>query len=325
MKKRIVEITAIVGLVFIGFVIMAYSDGFNSPLSNKNESMQDSLLLAKGVQDTNEIVIPKSELPQVVKAVRLNKDFFWAGERIPIENFDVKERLVKELTVNSYYHSSTTQSLLRSGRYFDLMKNILIEENVPTDFIYLSVAESNLENVSSPAGAKGFWQFMPTTGKHYGLEISSTVDERYHLEKATRAACNLLKDYKERFGTWVMASAAYNAGETRIARNITSQNAETYYDLNLNAETSRYVFRLVALKEIMSDPNRFGFYIEEQDKFDLLPAFKTVEVNKSIASLGDFAQEMGISYRMLKVYNPWLVNSSLTAKSGKTYRIKIPI
>lgn len=325
MRTRIVEIMAIVGLVFIGFVILAYSDSITSKASISSDSMQDTVLLANGVQDTHEIVIPSSELPQVVKAVKLRKEFYWAGERIPIENFDVKERLVKELTVNSYYHSSTTQALLRSGRYFDLMKNILIEEGVPTDFIYLSVAESNLENATSPAGAKGFWQFMPITGKHYGLEISKTVDERYNLEKATRAACKLLKDYKERFGTWVMAAAAYNAGETRIARNIVSQNAETYYDLNLNSETSRYVFRLVALKEIMSDPHRFGFYIEEDDKFDLLPPYKTVEVSSSISSLGDFAEEQGISYRMLKVYNPWLVESSLYVRPGNKYEVRIPM
>ncbi len=265
-----------------------------------------------------------SELPQRITSARLLRNYSFAGELLPTDDFDVRERLDKELTVNSYYHSSTLMLLKRSKRYFDIIDPILREEGVPADFKYLAVAESALTNATSPAGAKGFWQFMKATGRAYGLEINRDIDERFHLEKSTRAACQLLKDYKERFGTWALAAMAYNGGETRIARSLREQRAEHFYELNLNSETMRYLFRIVALKEILSQPERYGYVIDSEDFYPALPLHKNLTVDTTIANLGAFAEEQGISYRKLKIYNPWLLNGHLPNASGRTYELKIP-
>ena len=263
-------------------------------------------------------------LPQTIKSIPIEKPFTFAGEKVPIDNFDVYERLDRELLRNAYYHSSTILSLKRSKRYFPVIEKILAENGIPQDFKYLAVAESDLSNAVSPAGAKGVWQFLKATGKAYGLESNSEVEERYHLEKSTEAACKYLKVLKNKFGSWTMAAAAYNMGETKLKREKETQRTDNYFDLNLNQETSRYVFRILALKEILSNPKDYGFLIEEKDKYAPLNNFKTIEVNGSIANWGDFAIENGTTYRMLKVYNPWLVSSSLTNKSKKTYEIRIP-
>lgn len=263
-------------------------------------------------------------LPQVIEAIDLNRPFTFAGEPVPMDNFDVRERLDRELIVNTYRHSNTILNIKRAYKYFPTIEKILAENAIPEDFKYLAVAESDLENATSSAGAKGIWQFMESTGEYYGLEINSEVDERYHIEKATKAACEYLKGYKKRFGSWTTAAAAYNIGGTRFAREIERQRADNYYDLNLNEETSRYVFRLIALKEIISNPRDFGFYLNDEDKYPPLNDFDIVEVSTSIENLGDFATEHGISYRMLKIYNPWLISYKLTNSKGKTYQIKIP-
>jgi len=265
-----------------------------------------------------------SALPQQITSAQLNKTYSFAGEILPTDDFDVRERLDKELTVNSYYHSSTLMLLKRSKRYFDIIDPILRDEGVPSDFKYLAVAESALTNATSPAGAKGFWQFMRATGRAYDLEINRDIDERFHLEKSTRAACKLLKDYKERFGTWSLAALAYNGGETRIARNLKAQRAEHFYELNLNSETMRYLFRIVALKEILTQPKRYGYLIEESDYYPALPVYKTLTVDTTISNLGAFAESNGISYRKLKLYNPWLLDSHLPNVSRRTYELKIP-
>jgi len=263
-------------------------------------------------------------LPQKITSSSLDKNYSFAGEFLPLENFDVRERLDRELTVNSYYHSSTLLLLKRAKRYFDIMDPILKEEGVPKDFKYVAVAESALSNATSPAGAKGFWQFMERTGEHYGLEVNRDIDERFHLEKATRAACQLIKDYYGRFGSWSLAAMAYNGGETRIARSLREQKAEHFYELNLNEETMRYLFRIIALKEIMSQPEKFGYLIEVKDQYSELPAYKVLEVDTTIADLGAFAEAQQISYRMLKVYNPWMLTGRLPNRSGKLYEIKVP-
>lgn len=263
-------------------------------------------------------------LPQIIKPVDLNRSFHFAGEKLPMDNFDVRERLDRELLVNTYWHSSTLLSIKSSTKYFPIMEKILAENGVPDDFKYLAVAESGLRNETSPAGAKGFWQFMKGSAQEHGLEVSSEVDERYHLEKSTLAACKLLHQYKKRFGTWTLAAAAYNVGVGNLGRLLEEQRAETFYDLNLNAETSRYIFRLVAIKEILSRPHDFGFYIDESDYYEPLPDSKVITLNSSVANWGDFAREHETTYRMLKIYNPWLIDDQLSNQSGKTYEIKIP-
>lgn len=263
-------------------------------------------------------------LPQIVKAIDLNKSFDFAGEPLPMENFDVKERLDRELLRNAYWHSSTVLAIKRSARYFPVIERILAEEGLPEDFKYLAVAESNLHNAVSPAGARGVWQFMKATGQAYDLEINSSIDERYHLEKATRAACKYLRSYKEKFGSWTLAAAAYNMGGPRLKKEIGIQKGSTFYDLNLYQETMRYVFRIVAIKDIMSNPRDYGFYIDEHQRYIPLDEYSTVEVTSTIEDLGAFAQKHNISYRTLKVYNPWLVSTSLPNKSRRNYVVKIP-
>lgn len=263
-------------------------------------------------------------LPQMVKSPDLNRAFSFAGETLPMDNFDVRERLDRELTSNSYFHSSTLLNLKKAAKYFPIIEPILAEAGVPDDLKYIAVAESSLTNATSPAGAKGFWQFMKGTGAEYGLEINSEVDERYHLEKATRAACKYFKKLKDRHGSWSLAAAAYNMGGNRLKSEMEKQRANTYYDLNLNAETMRYVFRIVALKTILEDPNTFGFYLEKADAWQPLPDAYEVEVTGAIENLGDFANKYGTTYRMLKIYNPWLRSYKLVNARRKTYLVKIP-
>ena len=273
-------------------------------------------------QTTSKII--GNDLPQIIKPVDLNRSFSFAGEALPMENFDVKERLDRELMRNSYYHSKTILNIKRANRFFPVIERILAEEGLPDDLKYLAVAESSLSNAVSPAGAKGVWQFMRKTGQAYGLQVNKEVDERYHLEKSTRAACKYLNQLKEKFGGWTMAAAAYNMGGTRLRKEKSLQKEDNYFDLNLNQETSKYVFRIVAIKEILSRPRDFGFYIDAAELYAPLNNYTEVEIDKAISSWGDFAKQYGISYRMLKIYNPWLVSTSLKNKSKSKYTIRIP-
>ncbi len=261
-------------------------------------------------------------LPQIVKSVKLDRGYNFAGEPMPL-NEDTRERLDRELTVNAYWHSSTLLNIKLANKYLPAIEKILREEGVPEDFKYLAIAESGLRNVSSPAGAKGFWQFRKLAGQEMGLEINSEVDERYHLEKSTRAACKYIKQLHKRFGSYTEAAAAYNVGPTKLASELKKQGEEKYYDLNLNEETSRYVFRLMALKEILSRPNDFGFYVDGSDKYFQQADLKKVLVDKTISSWKEFAEQHGVSYRMLKYYNPWLIDSKLTVKHN-TYYVSVP-
>lgn len=275
--------------------------------------------LTGSVADERAIV---SSLPQIIEPVDINKQFDWAGEMIP-ENFDTKERLDRELLVNAYWQSSTLLNIKAINRYFPLMERILAEEGVPDDFKYLAVAESNLRNVVSSAKATGFWQFRKLAAKEMGLEVNDQVDERYHVEKATRAACKYLKQLHRRFGNWTNAAAAYNVGPTNLSRIMSSQGEENFYNLNLGEETSRYVFRLIAMKEILSNPNNYGFYVDAHEKYPPLDNFYEVVVDSSVNSWSDFAKQHGTNYRMLKVYNPWLRDTDLTVIKN-TYKIKVP-
>ena len=256
--------------------------------------------------------------------VQATDEFWFAGERIPVENFDVRERLERELIVNSYRHSTTILNLKNSARYFPVMEKILKENGLPDDFKYLAVAESDLRNASSPAGAKGIWQFMEGTAGEYGMEVNSEVDERLHLEKSTRAACAYLKKYKERLGTWALVAAAYNMGPTGLRNEMEAQKSDNFYDLNLSEETNRYIFRLVAIKHVMEHPEQYGFNLHDEQLYPPLDNYALVTVDSSIANLGEFAKQYGASYRMLKIFNPWLKDNKLTNSKRKVYDIKIP-
>jgi membrane-bound lytic murein transglycosylase D len=262
---------------------------------------------------------------QAVRSVNLDKPFDFCGEKLPMDNFDVRQRLDAELLRNIYFHSQTILAVKRANAIFPVIEPILKEEGVPNDLKYLAVAESALSNAISPAGAKGVWQFMKSAADQYNLEVNGEVDERYHLEKATRAACKYLRREKERLGSWTLAAAGYNGGPDRIANEMATQRAKSFYELNLAAdETMRYPFRIVAIKEVMEHPEEYEYKIEKDHLYAQLNSYKTVEVKGPVANWGDFARQNGTNYRMLKIYNPWLIDSKLTNKGGKTYVVKVP-
>lgn len=255
--------------------------------------------------------------------VFLNKNLHFSNETVPVHITDVKERLDREMIVNINFHSNTTLVIKRANRYFPVIESILKKNGIPDDFKYLCVIESSLSNVTSPAGAKGFWQFMPTTATEYGLEVSDTVDERYHLIKATEAACAYFNKAYERFGNWTLVAAAFNRGTTGIQRQLDLQMVNNYYDLFINQETSRYVFRILALKEIMSDPAKYGFNIPKDARYPIIKT-KKIRATENIDNLYQFAKDQGINYKLLKLHNPWLQSDKLEVTMGKTYEIEIP-
>lgn len=258
-----------------------------------------------------------------VKALKIPEGLNFAGERVPIEKADVKERIDRELLVNTYWQSNGLLMFKRANKYFPIIEPILAENGIPDDFKYLAVIESGLQNVKSPAGASGFWQIMKATARENKLEVNGNVDERYHLEKATRVACDYLKKSKERLGSWTLAAAAYNAGNYGISKKLNTQKVNTYYDLLLGQETGRYVFRIVALKEIMSNPENYGFSFDQEDLYNL-EYTTTVEVDSVITNIAAFAQKFGTNYKNLKRHNPWLRENKLNNASGKKYQIKLP-
>ena len=266
----------------------------------------------------------EDRLPQVIRAASLEKEFYYAGEKVPTENFDVRERLERELLVSTYQHATTLLSLKKAARYFPLFDKVFKENGIPEDFRYMAVAESNLNNVVSSAGARGIWQFMESAAEYYGLEVTDEVDERYHPEKATQAAARFIKDHYKRFGNWTLAAAAYNVGGTRISKELQLQGVKSYYDLQINDETSRYLFRLLAYKELFEHPETYGYYLEKDEAYPPLSKYKVVEVKGAIPSLAQFAQDKGTNLRMLKIYNPWLISSKLTNTAKKSYEVKIP-
>ena len=259
-----------------------------------------------------------------IKALKIPSNLTFAGEKVPTELYDIKERMDRELLVNTYWQSNGLLLIKKAHKYFPLIEPMLKKYGIPDDFKYLAVAESGLENNSSPAGAAGFWQFLKSSAKEYGLEVNQNVDERYNLEKATRIAAEYLKKSKERFGTWTLAAAAYNAGNARIARNLKRQQVDNYYDLLLNNETARYVFRIVALKEVLSYPKKYGFEFDEEDLYEL-PNTQIVEVDTVITNIASFAKAFNTNYKELKLHNTWLRENKLNNKSRKLYQIKIPI
>ncbi|MBK8700496.1 MAG: lytic transglycosylase domain-containing protein [Saprospiraceae bacterium] len=268
------------------------------------------------------VMPPIYELPQLVRPPKLGSSFSFAGENIPM-NVDTRERLERELLLNAYHHTSTVLALKNANRYFPMIERILREEGIPEDFKFLAVAESNLTNATSSSGAKGLWQFMKGTAGDYGLEVNTEVEERFHYEKSTRAAAKFIKMLKNKTGSWINAAAAYNMGLAALNKSLEAQDERSFFDVNLNEETSRYIFRIVALKEIMCNPEGFGYYVDEDQKYGPHKGLNEVEVVAPIENLSELAHKYGISYRLLKYYNPWLIDTKLTGKDKK-YVLLIP-
>ena len=265
------------------------------------------------VTEFSDVVIP--EFPLQTK---------FANEPISLDRLDLYERFDRELTTLCYMHSSTSLAIKRANRYFPIMEPILKEEGIPTDFLYLAVIESTLSpRALSPAKAAGIWQIMARTGREYGLEVNNDIDERYHIEKATRAACRYLKDAYKKYGNWATVAASYNAGMGRISTELDKQLADHTFDLWLNEETSRYVFRILAMKEIFSNPSKYGYKLKTNQLYQPI-GYTLVKVDTTITDLARFAQSQGISYAQLKEANPWLRTRTMPDKSRKVYYLKIP-
>jgi len=267
-------------------------------------------------QDTGMLRSPACQIP-------IPEELSFANEDVPLKYFDVRENLDRELQLNTYWHSQTLLILKRANRYFPIIEPILKEKGIPDDFKFLAVAESALSQVVSPSKAVGFWQIVEKTGKELGLEINLEVDERYNIDKSTRAACEFLLKSYNKFGSWTMAAASYNFGRNGIDKQIFRQNNESYYDLVLGEETERYLYRILAMKAIYQNPHKYGFIL---GKSDLYPPLKYtyVEVDSSIANITLFAEAYNTNYKMIKTFNPWLRENFLTNKTRKKYQILIP-
>ena len=268
--------------------------------------------------------LPDSIGTNLFTPVELPKKLTFAGEKVPLEYFDVRENLDRELLSTVYFHSQTIRYIKNMPRYFSIIEPILNANGIPGDFKYLCVAESGFDvRAVSPAKAVGLWQLLEGTAKECGLEVNDEVDERYHIEKSTEVACGIFMSAYQKYGSWSLVAASYNGGRTAVDRQIANQKVKSYYDLLFGEETTRYVFRILALKMVMEDPEEYGFRIKKNQCYPIIET-KTFEINGPVTDLADLAIEKGISYKTLKMFNPWLRETFLKNPTGKKYTLKIP-
>lgn len=257
--------------------------------------------------------------PQVPESI------MFCGKEIDLTRFDRHERMDRELLAFTYMHSTSLQTIKRANRYFPVVEPILKEHGIPDDFKYLMAIESNCSPLArSHVGASGLWQFMQTTGREYGLEVNKNIDERYHVEKSTVAACKYIKNAYNKYKDWIAVAAAYNGGQARIAKQMESQQIDETLDLYLVEETARYVYRIIAAKIMFSNPAAFGFRLKASDLYMQVP-YKEITVTTGITNLAEWAKKQGTTYALLKNLNPWLRDNFLQNVSGRTYHIKVPI
>ncbi len=274
----------------------------------------------------NNRVVETSVGPQEIyfTAVTLPEKLDFADEDVPLGNFDIRESLDREMLIVANFHSQELLYLKKAKRYFSAIEPILKKNDIPDDFKYVALAESGfLEKIVSPSGAVGLWQFMKSAAIQYGLEVNDEIDERYHIEKSTEAACRYLKHSFEKYHNWTMVAASYNAGITGMNRQIDVQDSKNYYDLLLNEETSRYIYRILALKLVISEPEKYGFKVSEEEKYPVIPCSE-VKITGSIKSFTDFARANNINYKLFKQFNPWLRQPYLKNPKGEVYTVKIP-
>jgi hypothetical protein len=300
-RKFVITGIILVCLLAVGFVI---NQGFKST---------DEATKWKPAGDTIHYNAP-FKLPDNVS---------FAGDKMPLDNFDTRESLEREILISAYRHSSTIMIIKRANRYLPIIETILRKNNVPDDFKYLAAAESEYSNMVSPVGATGFWQIMAETGKEEGMEINNVVDERYDVEKSTQFACEYFLQSYEKYGNWTLAGASYNGGRAALDEQIRIQKENNYYDLLLSEETARYIFRAVAYKLIITDPENYGFNLKKSDLYPQLDYYE-VKVDTAVSDFSLFAKKFGTNYKMLKFLNPWLRKPFLTPKPNKQYIIKIP-
>jgi hypothetical protein len=282
------------------------------------------ILLYNGFTSKSTLLI--DDFPQGYKIISppIPDHLDFAGEGVPLDNFEVKERMDREFVVNTYYHSYVIMAIKKANRYFPVIEPILKKNGIPDDFKYVAVIESGLSNVISPAGAVGFWQFMEGAGLKYGLEINDEVDQRYDLKCSSEAACQYIKDAYVEFGNWTMAAASFNMGTSGVEKQMARQKTHNYYNLVLSDETSRYIARIIAMKTILQNPEKYGFNLEASDLYPRLPTYE-VSITGPVSDLADYAIGQGVNYKILKMYNPWLRDIALTNKEGKTYTVELPV
>ena len=312
MKTRNILLAFRIALILIGATAITTCSSAQTPTG---ETTTPSALTP------DELVF--NHIDQNVHDIALPKTMDFCGEPVPLDRFYVRESLEREILVNTYRHASTLLLMKRTTRWYPVIQPILRKNNLPEDFFYLAMIESDLTNAVSPSKAVGFWQFLESTGKSYKLEINREVDRRYDQEMETQAACDFLNDLYKKFNSWTLAAAAYNCGGGRITRTIEEQGVNSYYDMLLPAETERYVYRILAFKLIMENPAQYGFHISDDGWYQPLD-YKTVTVTESIPDLAQFALSQGTNLKMLKYYNPWLRSNSLTISEGNSYVIKLP-
>ena len=308
-------------LIACGFaiILIGVTAAISFSLAQNANTEQDSTYF----ETLNPDVLQFEHMTQYIHDIELPETMDFCGEPVPLDRFYVRESLEREVLVNSYRHASTLLLLKRTTRWLPVIEPILKKNNLPEDFKYLAMIESDLTNAVSPSKAVGFWQFLEGTGKQYNLEIYKEVDMRYHQEKETQAACDFLKDLYRRFRSWTLAAAAYNCGGGKVSRTIEEQQVTSYYDMLLPNETERYIYRILAFKLIMENPEKYGFHISDEGWYQPLE-YKTITVTETIENLAQFAIDKGTNLKMLKYYNPWLRSDKLTISEGNSYQIKLP-
>lgn len=255
---------------------------------------------------------------------KIPSQFSFASEKVPLEKWEIKEQFDREFTL-IYYQTGTMLTLLKyANRWLPFIGERLKQNGIPEDFKYLCIAESNLQNLISKAGAVGFWQFMSYTGPGFGLEINSSVDERYNVLKSTDAASQYLKEAYNKFGSWTAAAASYNCGQGRYNEQSVFQKTRNYYDLHLPEETNHYMYRILSFKYLIENAQKLGYVPDASDLYNSHQT-RSVIVSNTISNLADFAINNGTTYRMLRILNPWLRGRSLPIRPGKSYTILLPL
>lgn len=305
-------------LLFI--IAIVFAIGLTNCEQSKAQEQNSTVKISNFEEEVKPVI--NQPIPYKITAPKIDPDINFCSELLPLKQNLIYEKIDRELLVNMYWQSQTFLFIKRSHKWFPIIEPILKENNIPDDFKYLAVIESGLMNVTSPSGAKGFWQFMPKTAKGHHMEVNDFVDERYKVELATQAACEYLNQAYRKFDNWTLAAASYNMGKAGLERRLKEQNVESYYDLLLNQETGRYIYRIIAVKEILSNPTKYGFSLDSEDYYSL-PDYVEVKVDSTINNLVNFSKQMGINYKELKSLNPWLRDKSLPNEKHKIYSIKI--
>ena len=308
MKKQGTIILILIGIVLLSQVFI---------FATRNDSVEASACTTTHVKETTGI-------PPRIYSPTIPDEMSFAGEKVPLDTYYVREGLDRELIANTYGHTSMLLYFKRAHRYFPIIEPILKKNGIPSDFKYLCVIESGLTNATSPAKAQGFWQFIKATGQRYGLEVTDEIDMRNNLEASTEAACKYLQSLYSQFGSWTAAAAAYNCGENGLAKNMQKQSIDNYYDTRLNNETSRYIYRILAVKQIMQHPQEYGFFLRPCDLYPTIPT-RTATLSGQNVDLYAFAKDHGTTYKMLRTLNPWITTDKLVNKSNKTYTVKLPV